>query len=151
MAVLLQTPWEYPVDQYLRGERSPHTCFAQFTGNWMLFQILHLKRKTKKTNDNWERKKNLGWKSPPLRFYSWQENSMIIVMCLKIEFFCTCTSSKTVQNKSNQSWLFLTYPYVVFPLGKGKFTLLCLLLESLFIFLISSGPWLRKLGVNNYI
>ena len=25
MSVLLQTPWDYPVDQYLRGERSPHT------------------------------------------------------------------------------------------------------------------------------
>lgn len=112
---------------------------------------LRKKPKNKKTNYNWERKKNLGWKSPPLRFYSWQENSMIIVICFKIEFFCTCTSSKTVQNKNNQSWLFLTYPYVVFPLGKGKFTLLCLLLESLFIPLISSGPWLRKLGVNNYI
>lgn len=82
----------------------PHTCSAQFTGNCMLSQTLHLKKKTTKTTIG---KESQTWKSPPVRFYSWQDKSMISVVCLKVEFSCTCASSKTPPNINNLDFTLL--------------------------------------------
>lgn len=63
-----------------------------------------LKKKTTKTTIG---KESQTWKSPPVRFYSWQDKSMISVVCLKVEFSCTCASSKTPPNINNLDFTLL--------------------------------------------
>lgn len=51
------------------GEKGDHTLALPFTGNCMPSQTLHLKTKQQTTI----RKERKTWKSPPQRFYSWQD------------------------------------------------------------------------------
>lgn len=101
----------------LRGKRWPRTYSAQFTGNCMLSQTSHLFKKTKTIG-----KERQTWKSPPLRFYSWQDNSVIFVICLKVEFSCTWTSSKTSQNINSLDFTL----FVLMWISHCGLTLLCL-------------------------